>query len=233
MHRLLAPEEVGRIAAKRALAQLGAARCQRGRYPWSSANDGSAAPRGPAALRDGWCAVPRRRSSQGAPALAAPLVTIVDDRWNRVAVAATPLTAKAWPTAARSSGTASSRRSCSIATLPAGWAAALGAAARGVESLPRRCSNLIPAGQHAAGRIGAVKDSFFGGGYGAGFNPSTGDFSRGAAGFWIRTEAGLSRVGGQHLRAVGRHARPLDAVGDDLMVREWPPRPCANDGLRL
>ena len=99
--------------------------------------------------------------------------------------------------------------------------ATTGSAGRGVESLPAPVtSNLVwKAGETPAEEvIAGVKEGLYVRALmGFGFNPTTGDFSRGAAGFWIEdgriaypvTEVNIS---GQMPEMLAN----IDAVGDDL-----------------
>jgi len=226
LHRLLEPEDVGRIAAKRALAQLGAVKVPTKQVPvvfepmmavrllgdFAACANGGALYRGASFLA----------GSLDTP-VGSPLVTITDDPLEPGRGGSRPFDGE---------GVASRRTALVEAGVFRGFlfdsytarrakARTTGSAARGVESLPAPApSNLVfqPGGMPASEVVATVEDGFFVTAVmGQGFNPSTGDFSRGAAGFWIEngrlaypvTEVNISGRLGEMLAAV-------DAVGDDL-----------------
>jgi len=226
MHRLLAPEEVGRIAAKRALAQLGAAKVPTRQVPVvfepmmavRLLGDLAACATGGALYRGATFLAGRTGT-----ALAAPLVTIVDDPLEPGRGGSRPFDGEG----------VASRRTALVedgifkAFLFDSYTArrvgsrTTGAAARGVESLPSPApSNLIlqPGSTPPDEIVGSVKDGFFVTAVmGQGFNPSTGDFSRGAAGFWIQDGKLAFPVSEVNISGrLGDMLAGVDAVGDDL-----------------
>ncbi len=226
LHRLADPAEVGRIAARRAVDQLGAKKVGTKQAPvvmeprmtmrlmgdLASCVSGSALYRGATFLAG--------RSGQ---VIASPLVTIVDDPclpgrpgsrpWDGEGVtsARTPLlTSGVFEAFLFDVYTA--RRTGNRTT---------GSAARGVGSAPvPGASNLVF--EAGAADPEAIVADVADGLYltemiGFGFNPTTGDFSRGAAGFWIEngrlafpvTEVNISGTMEGMLGGI-------DAVGADL-----------------
>ena len=226
LHRLMAATEIGRIAARRAIDQVGARKVSTRQVPvvfepmmtsallrnLSQAITGGALYRGATFLAD----------QVGKP-VGSHLVTLVDD-------ASQPGRGGSRPFDGEGVGT---RR---LPLFEAGvfqqflfdsytgrktGNATTGSAQRGIESLPAPGpSNLmLQAGVTSPADITAdVKDGLYVTALiGHGFNPTTGDFSCGAGGFWIEngklafpvTEINISGRMGEMLAAV-------DAVGDDL-----------------
>ena len=226
LHRLLEPEEVGRIAAKRALAQLGAVKVPTKQVPVvfepmmavRLLGDFAACANGGALYRGATFLAGRLDTPVGSP-----LVTITDDPLEPGRGGSRPFDGEGVASRRTALVEAGVFRSFLFDSYTARRAKArtTGSAARGVESLPAPApSNLIfqPGGTPASEVVATVEDGFFVTAVmGQGFNPSTGDFSRGAAGFWIRngrlahpvTEVNISGRLGEMLAAV-------DAVGDDL-----------------
>lgn len=226
LHRLLEPEEVGRIAAKRALAQLGAVKVPTKQVPVvfepmmavRLLGDFAACANGGALYRGATFLAGRLGTPVGSP-----LVTITDDPLEPGRGGSRPFDGEGVASRRTALVEAGVFRSFLFDSYTARRAKArtTGSAARGVESLPAPApSNLIfqPGGTPASEVVATVEDGFFVTAVmGQGFNPSTGDFSRGAAGFWIRngrlahpvTEVNISGRLGEMLAAV-------DAVGDDL-----------------
>ncbi|MFN0095969.1 MAG: TldD/PmbA family protein [Dehalococcoidia bacterium] len=226
LHRMQSPEEIGRIAARRAVDQLGAKKVATTRVPVvfepmmaaslagavAGCASGSALYRGSTFLK----------GKQG-ELVGSALVTLVDDPLLAGRPGSRPfdgegVTTRRTPlmTAGRFEGflfdSYSARRSQARTT---------GSASRGVAGLPSPgASNLI---WEAEGRpVAEILKELDRGLYitalmGNGFNPTTGDYSRGAAGFWVEggeiafpvTEVNISAHFGAMLAGV-------DAVGDDL-----------------
>ncbi|MFN0096596.1 MAG: TldD/PmbA family protein [Dehalococcoidia bacterium] len=226
LHRMQAPEEIGRIAARRAVEQLGARKVPTTRVPVvfepmmaaslagavAGCASGSALYRGATFLK-----------GKEGTRIGSPLVTIVDDPHLAGRPGARPFDGEG--VASRRTGLMhegvfqaflfdcySARRSAAKTT---------GSASRGVSSLPMPgASNLIwegPGGPVDAIIRGIDRGLYVNGLMGNGFNPTTGDYSRGAAGFWIErgeiafpvTEVNISAHFGEMLAGV-------DAIGDDL-----------------
>ncbi len=226
LHRLLPAEEIGRIAARRALDQLGAAKVPTRQAPvvfepmmaasllgeFAGAATGGMLYRRATFLAD-------RLGQQ----VASPLITLVDDplepgRRGSRSFDGEGVTARATTLidAGRFSAflfdTYAGKRTGNPTT---------GSAGRGVESLPSPgAANLIlrPGATPPAEIVAGVNEGLYVTALmGQGFNPTTGDYSRGAAGFWISggklafpvTEVNISGRLDTMLGAV-------DAVGDDL-----------------
>ncbi len=226
LHRLLSPEEVGRIAAARAVAQIGARKVETRRVPVifepmiaariaatvAGCATGSALYRGATFL-----------AGRTGERIGSPLVTLIDNPTEPgragsrpfdgegVGVSAAPLF-EAGVFSRFLFDTYTGRRTGNAST---------GSAHRGVESLPSPGpSNLTwkSGGITPEQIIAGVEDGFYVTDLmGMGFNPATGDFSRGAAGFWISrgeiafpvTEVNISGRMDAMLASV-------DAVGSDL-----------------
>ncbi len=226
LHRLLDPEEVGRIAARRALDQLGARKVATKEVPvvfepmtavalmgdLAGCMSGSALYRGATFL-----------AQRKGEAIASKLVTMTDDATAPGRRGSRPFDGEG-VTGRRNVlvdqgvfraflfDSYTGRRTGNQTT---------GSAGRGVESLPSPVtSNLVwEAGATPAEEIVAgVKEGLYVRALmGFGFNPTTGDFSRGAGGFWIEngriaypvTEVNIS---GQMPEMLAN----IDAVGDDL-----------------
>lgn len=226
LHRLASPEEIGRTAARRAVAQIGARKVPTRAVPvvfeplmaadlarlLVGCANGSALYRGATFLADS--ANQRVGSS---------FVNITDDPRLPGRGGSRPFDGEGVTTAARTLFEEGIFRGFLFDVYTARRAAAMttGSAHRGAQSVPAPGpSNIIwSAGAiPAADVVAGVKDGLYVTTLmGFGFNAVTGDFSRGAAGFWIRdgelaypvTEVNVSGRMGDMLLAV-------DAVGDDL-----------------
>ncbi|MCC6381076.1 MAG: TldD/PmbA family protein [Dehalococcoidia bacterium] len=227
LHRLGDPAEIGRIAARRAVGQIGARKVATKRVPvvfepmvaarllgdLASCLTGSALYRKATFLAD-----------HLGETVASPLVTLVDDGTLAGAAGSRPFDGEG----VRSRRTAlfeegifrsflfdaySGRRTGNVST---------GSASRGPDSLPAPgTSNLVlesRAPLPVASLVEDVADGFYVTELiGHGFNPTTGDFSRGAAGYWI--ENGRIAFPVTEVNVSGRLPEMLagiDATGDDL-----------------
>jgi PmbA protein len=228
LHRLAEPEEVGRRAAQRAVAQLGAKKVATKRVPVvfepmmtaglmrdiSACTNGSALYHGSTFLAD-----------RAGDRVGSELVNIVDDPTEPGRGGSRPFDAEGVP-ARRNAlfeegvfrgflfDVYSARRTGNRTT---------GSADRSIASLPAPgTSNLVflPGGQPPEDIVAGVRDGLYLTALlGHGFNPATGDYSRGAAGFWI--EDGAIAYPVTEVNVSGRMAEMLaavDAAGSDL---EW------------
>jgi PmbA protein len=226
LHRLMAPEEIGRIAARRAIDQLGARKVPTSRVPVVFEPMMAASLAGMAAGCASGQALYRKATflaSKAGEIVGSPLVGLVDDALLPGRPGSRPFDGEGVPTrrvplfsAGRFEGflqdTYTARRTGARST---------GSASRGVASLPAPgSSNLVweGAGRPVAEVIGGVERGLYVTALmGSGFNPTTGDYSRGAAGFWIEggglaypvTEVNISGHFGAMLAGI-------DAIGDDL-----------------
>ena len=226
LHRLDDADAVGREAAARALRQLGARKVATTVVPvvWEP-RLAAGFLRSIANAADGEALYRRSTFLAGreGDAVASPLVTVDDDPRLPARLGSRPSTAKASPRAAPSCcATASSRRSSSTPTTPRRLGrASTGSAVRDVGGLPGiGAGNLImhPGDGTPEQIIGGVDDGLYLTSLmGFGVNMTTGDFSRGAAGLWIRdgelAEAVSEiNVSGNLLDMLAS----IDAVGADL-----------------
>ena len=226
LHRLMAPEEVGRIAARRTLDQLGARKLSTRQAPVVFEPRMTIALMGDligcatgGALYRGATFLASRAGQQ----LGSSLVSIVDDPTRPGGLGSRPFDGEG-VTAHRNEvfreGVFShflfdcytARRTGNQTT---------GSAQRGVESLPAPGAStlLFEPGETPAESIvaGVSEGLYLTTLMGNGFNPTTGDYSRGAGGFWIEngkiaypvTEVNIS---GQMEAMLGG----VDAVGDDV-----------------
>ena len=225
LHRHTDAAEVGRIAARRAVAQLGARKTGTTKAPVIFEPVMATSLLGHLAACANGAALYRRSTfladRLGQP-VASPLVTIVDDpsepgrRGSRpfdgegVGSRRTPLV-EGGRFAAFLFDSYSGRRTGNRAT---------GSAARGVEGGPSPgASNLsMLAGDTPAAEVvaGVTSGLYVTSLMGQGFNPTSGDYSRGAAGFWI--ENGKLAYPVTEVNISGRLDAMLaniDAVGDD------------------
>lgn len=226
LHRLLAPEDIGRIAARRALDQIGARKVGTRQAPvvfeprmttalmgdLAGCASGSALYRGATFL-----------AGRTGETIGSPLVSITDDPTLPARQGSRPFDGE---------GVSTRKNDLFRQGVFGGFlfdsytarrmkAATTGSAQRGVESLPAPgSSNLVfhPGATPPANIVSDVADGFYLTTLmGSGFNPTTGDYSRGAAGFWIEegkiafpvTEVNIS--GQMDTMLAG-----IDAVGDDL-----------------
>lgn len=226
LHRLPGAEEIGRIAAHRTVNQLGARKMPTRVVPvvfepmmtaalmgdLVGCANGSALYRGATFLAN--------RTGQ---LLGSPLVNIVDDPTRAGVLGARPFDGE---------GVASRRNELFSNGVFSGFlldcytarrtnGRTTGSAQRGVESLPAPGpSSLVfaPGEDSPESIIAGVGEGFLVTALmGNGFNPTTGDYSRGAAGFWIEngkvafpvTEVNISG----HMESI---LRGVDGVGNDL-----------------
>ncbi|MCC7365136.1 MAG: TldD/PmbA family protein [Dehalococcoidia bacterium] len=227
LHRLMDPAEIGRIAARRAVGQLGARKVPTKGVPVvfepmvaaRILGDLAACLTGSALYRKATFLAGRQGETIGSP-----LITITDDGTLPGALGSRPFDGEGVATRRNvlfESGvfrsflfdTYSGRRTGNATT---------GSASRGPDSLPSPgTTNLVldaGEGVPVAELVGEIADGFYVTDLiGHGFNPTTGDFSRGAAGYWIEngriafpvTEVNVSGRLGEMLASV-------DAAGDDL-----------------
>lgn len=226
LSRLGDPAEVGRIAARRAVDQLGARKPATARVPVvfepmmavSLLGHLAACATGDALYRGATFLAGR----EGQP-LASPLVTIVDDPLLPGRFGTRPFDGEG--VAARRNVLVQSGRfegflfDCYTARRLG--RATTGSAARGLESAPApSSSNLVlePGSLEPADILRGIPQGLYVTALmGAGFNPATGDYSRGAAGFWI--EDGQLAYPVSEVNVSGNLAQMLadiDAVGSDL-----------------
>ena len=228
LHRLMDPEQIGRIAARRTLDQLGARKIATRQAPVVFEPRMTVALMGDligcatgGALYRGATFLANRAGTR----LGSELVNIVDDPTRPGGLGSRPFDGEG--VAARRNevfrnGTFSHFLFDCYTGRRTGHATT-GSAQRGIESLPAPgASTLVfePGMQSADAIIGGVSEGLYLTTLmGNGFNPTTGDYSRGAAGFWIEngriaypvTEVNISGQMESMLAGV-------DAVGDDL---EW------------
>jgi PmbA protein len=226
LSRLADPEEVGRIAARRAVDQLGARKPATTRVPVvfepmmavSLLGHLAACATGEALYRGATFLAGR----EGQP-LASPLVTIVDDPLVPGRFGSRPFDGEGVATRRNTLVETGRFRGFLFDCYTARrlGRATTGSAARGLESAPSpSSSNLVlqpgtaaPAEVLAGVRQGLYVTALMG----AGFNPATGDYSRGAAGFWI--EDGQLAYPVTEVNISGNLATMLadiDALGSDL-----------------
>ena len=226
LHRLLDPEDVGRVAARRTMDQIGARKMPTRQVPVvfepmmtvALAGDlvgcvsGSALYRGATFLAD------RRGDTIGSP-----LVTIVDDPRLAGRLGARPFDGEGVTTRRndiiREGQFSTFLFDCYTARRTKN--STTGSAQRGIETLPAPgvSTMVFEAGADTPEAVVAgVSEGFYVTSLmGNGFNPTTGDYSRGAAGFWIEngrlafpvTEVNIS---GQ-MEAM---LRDVDMVANDL-----------------
>ena len=225
LHRLLDAAEVGRIAARRAVAQLGARKKETTHAPvifepvmattllghLASCANGAALYRRSTFLAD-------RLGEQ----VASPLVTIIDDPSEPGRRGSRPFDGEG----IASRRTALMEQGRFAAFLFDSYSArrtgnrSTGSAARSVEGSPSPSASnlsLLPGSTPAAEIVAGVDSGLYVTALmGQGFNPTTGDYSRGAAGFWI--ENGKLAYPVTEVNISGRLDAMLgdvDAVGDD------------------
>ncbi len=226
LHRLTDPAEVGRIAARRAIDQLGARKVGTRQVPVvfepmmaASLLQNVAAVVNGAALYRGSTFLASRRGQQ----VGSPLVTILDDPSLPARSGSRPFDGEGVATRPTPLFQAGHFRSFLFDSYAARRSSAesTGSAQRGVESLPAPgTSNLVfqPGETPPEEIIRTVHDGLYlTTMMGFGFNPTTGDFSRGAAGFWI--ERGEVAFPVTEINISGRldsMLAAIDAVGTDL-----------------
>lgn len=226
LHRLADAEEVGRIAARRALGQLGARKVRTGQFPVVLEPMMAAA-----LLRDvAGCATGAALyrgatflAGRTGQALGSALVTISDEPALPGRLGSRPFDGEgsgARPTTLFEAGVFRAFLFDSYTGRRTGNATT-GSAQRGVESAPAPGpSNLVfaPGVTPPEEVIGGVRRGLYLTEFlGFGFNPTTGDFSRGAGGYWI--EDGRIAFPVTEVNVSGRMEQMLanvDAVGSDL-----------------
>lgn len=226
LHRLTDPAEVGRIAARRAIDQLGARKVPTRQVPvifepltavqllgeLAGCCTGSALYRGTTFL-----------AGRLGERVGSPLLSIVDDPLMPGGRGSRPFDGEG----VRSQRTELFREGVFRSFLFDSYSArrtgnrTTGSAARGVEGPPSPAPAALciqPAAVPPGDIVGDVRDGFYVTALmGHGFNPTTGDYSHGAAGFWI--EGGRLAYPVTEVNISGRMADMLaaiDAVGDDL-----------------
>jgi PmbA protein len=226
LHRLADPAEVGRIAARRAIDQLGARKVPTRQVPvvfepltavqllgeLAACCTGSALYRGTTFL-----------AGRQGERIGSSLLSIVDDPLVPGRRGSRPFDGEG----VRSQRNELFREGVFNGFLFDSYSgrrtghATTGSAARGVEGLPSPApaALVLEPGSVAPGEIVAdVQDGFYVTALmGHGFNPTTGDYSHGAAGFWI--EGGRLAFPVTEVNISGRMADMLaaiDGVGDDL-----------------
>jgi PmbA protein len=226
LHRLMSPEEIGRIAARRALDQLGARKVASKKVPVVFE------PRMAAALIRGLvecltgAALYRKATFLAASlgeTVGSPLFTLTDDPTEAARAGSRPFDGEgvgARPTVLFDRGrfegflfdSYTARRTGNSTT---------GSAQRGVETLPSPgASNLsVMAGLTPPDEIvaGVADGLYVTSLMGQGFNPTTGDFSRGCGGFWIERGRVAFPVTEINVSANMRDMLAgIDAVGSDV-----------------
>ena len=226
LHRLMTPEEIGRIAARRAVSQLGARKVSTKQVPVvfepmmavslmgmaAGAANGDALYKGATFLKD-----------RLGETIGSPLVSIVDDPGQPGRMGSRPFDGEGVGTRRNvlfEEGVFKAFLFDSYTGRRLGQPST-GSASRGVGSLPGPgTSNLTlsPGSLSAEEVVAGVKDGLYVNSLmGQGFNPTTGDYSRGAGGFWI--EDGRLAYPVTEVNISGRMDAMLagvDAVGDDL-----------------
>ncbi|MGE0600298.1 MAG: TldD/PmbA family protein [Dehalococcoidia bacterium] len=228
LHRLMDPEQIGKIAARRTLDQLGARKIPTRKAPvvfeprmtialmgdLVGCATGSSLYRGSTFLAD-----------RVGKTIGSPLVNIVDDPTRPGVLGSRPFDGEGVGTRRNElfrNGTFSgflfdcytARRTKHATT---------GSAQRGIESLPAPGASAIrfePGTDSPDAIIAGVSEGLYLTTLmGNGFNPTTGDYSRGAGGFWI--ENGKIAYPVAEVNVSGRMDEMLagvDAVGDDLLA---------------
>ncbi len=225
LHRLASPAEVGRIAARRAVDQIGARKMDTRQVPVvfepmmaaSLARDVAGCATGSALYRGSTFLAGRTGET-----IASPLFSLVDDPTVPGGLGSRPFDGE---------GLASTRNPIVEAgvfkrflfdcyTARRTGNRSTGSAQRGIGSSPTPGASglILEAGEaDPESIIGDVKEGLYLTTLmGFGFNPTTGDYSRGAAGFWIEggklafpvTEVNISGTMSEMLR-------DIDAVGND------------------
>jgi PmbA protein len=226
LHRLLDPAEVGRIAARRALDQIGARKVPTRQVPVVFEPMMAARLLGDlagcvsgAALYRGATFLAKRAGER----IGSPLVTITDDPLDPGRAGTRPFDGEGVATRRITIFEEGTFRAFlfDVYTARRMGARTTGSASRSIESLPTPApSNLTwqPGGAPPEEIVAGVKAGLYLTTLmGQGFNPTTGDFSRGAAGFWI--EDGRIAYPVTEVNVSGRMDTMLanvDAVGDDL-----------------
>lgn len=226
LHRLADPVEVGRIAARRAVDQLGARKVPTRQVPvvfeplmavqllgeLAACCTGSALYRGTTFL-----------AGRQGERVGSPLLSIVDDPLMPGRRGSRPFDGEGVRSQRNDlfcEGTFNGFLFDSYSGRRTGHTTT-GSAARGVEGLPSPAPSALvlqPGDVAPADIVADVRDGFYVTALmGHGFNPTTGDYSHGAAGFWI--EGGRLAFPVTEVNISGRMADMLaavDCVGDDL-----------------
>lgn len=226
LHRLPDPAEIGRIAARRAVDQLGARKVGTKQVPVVFEPMMAAGLLRDVAMAASGAALYRRATflatCAGEP-VGSPLVSIIDDPREPGRLGSRPFDAEGVVSRSTPLFEKGVFRGFlfDVYTARRAGGATTGSASRSIESLPQPgSSNLVfrPGRTTPEEVIAGVDDGFYVTAImGPGYNPTTGDYSRGAGGFWIEngrlaypvTEVNISGRLPDMLAAV-------DAVGDDL-----------------
>jgi len=229
MSDLTDPEAVGREAARSAIAKLGARKVESGAVPVVfDPEAGRALVRGLFSVANG-SSFYRKASyliGREGQACASPLVTIVDDPLRPRAPGSRPFDGDGLPSRTNVvidrgvlrtilCDTYSARRLGRSSTASAGRSV-------GGSPAPALTNFIMQGGTTPADEIvGSVERGLYVTDMlGFGFNPVTGDFSRGAAGFWIEKGERAFPVTEVTISADFHDLwRRVDAVGDDLALR--------------
>lgn len=226
---LESPEAVGREAARRTLAKLGSRKVETCEAPVVFDPDAARALLGAlfgVASGGAWY----RKSSyligrEGQPC-ASPLVTIVDDPLIPRAPGSRPFDGDGLRSRRNTVVEAGILRTilCDTYTARKLGRTSTGSAGRGVGGAPGPTTSnfILRAGHTPAADIvkGVASGLYVTDMMGMGFNPVTGDFSRGAAGFWIQDGALAFPVSEVTISANFDDVwKRVDAVGDDLDLR--------------
>ncbi len=226
IHRMPDPESIGRIAAHRAVDQIGARKVSTREVPvvfepmmtvalmgdLIGCATGSALYRGATFL-----------ATRAGQTIGSPLVSIVDDPTRGGGLGSRPFDGEGVATRRNDIFSAGTFErfllDCYTARRTGGRTT--GSAQRGIESLPAPGPSTLmwePGPYSAESLIAGVSEGLYVTTLmGNGFNPTTGDYSRGAAGFWIEhgriaypvTEVNVSG----HMETM---LKGVDAVADDL-----------------
>lgn len=226
LHRLPDPAEIGRIAARRAIDQLGARKVGTRQVPVVFEPMMAAGLLRDVAIAASGAALYRKATflaSRTGQQVGSPLVTIVDDPSEPGRLGSRPFDGEGVTCRATSLFEAGVFNGFLFDVYTARRAGTVtsGSATRSVESLPQPgSSNLVfrPGTTSPSEVIAGVEDGFYVTAImGPGYNPTTGDYSRGAAGFWI--ENGRLAFPVTEVNISGRlpdMLAAIDAVGDDL-----------------
>lgn len=224
--QLRSPKEIGVEAAKKTLAQLGAEKISTAELPVVFHPDAGRAFLSLLFSCLAGSAIYRRASylvEQEGELIASPLVTIVDDPLIPRAPGSRPFDGEGLPSRRNVVVEAGRLRTYLLDTYSARklGKASTGSAARGVGAAPSVSPtnfHLLPGPHKAEAIIGEVgRGLYVTSMMGFGFNPVTGDFSRGAEGFLI--EGGrLTRPVSEVTISLGFKElwRSIDAIADDL-----------------
>ena len=229
---LPAPDAVGHLAAERALERLGARKPRTGAYPvlfdervaaslighLLSATNGSAIARGSSWARD----------LLGKPVLPAGLSVIEDPLRSRIS-ASRPFDAEGLPTAKRAivEDGVLMGWTLDLATARKLGMASTASASRGTSAPPSPGTSNIDLTQGSVSRDAMIRDMGTGllitSMIGSSINPTTGDYSRGASGFWVEngqiTHAVNEVTVAGNLREMLLRITPANDARDHLSTR--------------